>query len=66
MKKSLALRLAAIPAFVLATTGSAMAALPADATAALADMKTDGTLLSGAFLVVCIAIAAVKILRKGT
>lgn len=66
MKKSLALRLAAIPAFVMASAGSAMAALPADATTAIADMKEDGALLAGAFLVVCIAIAAVKILRKGT
>lgn len=65
MKKSIALRLAAVPAFLAATAGSAMAALPADATTAIADMKTDGATLAGAFLVVCIAIAAVSILRKG-
>lgn len=66
MNKRFKLRAAGVAALIAATTGSAMAALPADATAAIADMKTDGALLAGAFLVVCIAIAAVKILRKGT
>jgi len=42
-----------------------MAALPPEATAAMADMKDDATLLAGAFLVVIIAVAAIKILRKG-
>jgi hypothetical protein len=42
-----------------------MAALPADAATAMADMKTDAASLAGAFLVVCIAIAAIAILRKG-
>lgn len=44
---------------------NAMAALPADVTTALADMKTDGATLAGAFLVVCIVIGAIKILKKG-
>lgn len=58
-------RLSAVTALVLASTGSAFAALPADVTTAMADMKADGVLIGGAFLVVVIAIAAVKILRKG-
>ena len=66
MKKSIALRLAVINAAVFGAVSSAHAALPAEATTAIADMKSDGALLAGAFLVVCIAIAAVKILRKGT
>jgi len=65
MKKSLALRLGAIAAGLAASAGSAMAALPPEATAAMADMKDDATLLAGAFLVVIIAVAAIKILRKG-
>jgi len=66
MKKSLFKRLAVVQAAALAAAGAAHAALPTEATAAMADMKDDGVLLGGAFLVVCIAIAAVKILRKGT
>ena len=58
-------RLSAVTALVLASTGSAFAALPADATSAIADMKTDGALLAGAFLVVCIVIGAIKVLKKG-
>jgi hypothetical protein len=65
MKKSLALRLGAISAGLALATGSAMAALPAGADAAIADMKTDAVALAGAFLIVIIAVAAVKILRKG-
>lgn len=66
MKKSLRLRLAAVASGLALAGSSAMAALPPEATTAIADMKDDGVLLGGAFLVVCIAIAAVKILRKGT
>lgn len=41
MKKSVALRLAAIPAFVAATTGSAMAALPTEVSTAITGAQTD-------------------------
>lgn len=44
--------------------GSAMAAVPADVTTAISDMKTDGLVVAGAVLVAIIAIAAVKFLRK--
>lgn len=64
MKKSLALRLAAISAFLAATSGAAMAALPAEATAAMTDMADDAKLLAGAFLVVVIVIGAIKILKR--
>lgn len=66
MNKRFKLRAAGVASLIAATTGSAMAALPAEATTAIADMKADGVLLAAAFLVVCIAVAAVKILRKGT
>lgn len=41
MKKSVALRLSAIPAFVVATSGAAHAALPAAVTTAIGDAGTD-------------------------
>lgn len=65
MKKSIALRLAAIPAVLAVSAGSAMAALPAEVTTALADMKSDGAIIAGAFLVAIIAFAVFKIMRKG-
>jgi len=66
MKKSLALRLAAISGLVAASTGSAFAAVPADVTSAIADMKADALVVAGAFLVAVIALAAFKMMRKGT
>ena len=48
-----------------AAAGSAMAAVPAEVTTALAEMKTDGLVIAGAVLVAIIAIAAIKFLRKG-
>ncbi|MBN8504872.1 MAG: hypothetical protein J0L58_10355 [Burkholderiales bacterium] len=45
--------------------GSAMAAVPADVTTALADMKADGLTVAVAVLVAVIAIAAIKFIRKG-
>ena len=65
MPKKIALRLAAINAAVLGAASSAHAALPAEATAAMADMGDDAKLLAGAFLVVCIVIGAIKVLKKG-
>jgi len=49
----------------LVTVGSsAFAAVPAEVTSAIADMKTDGLVVAGAVLVAIIAIAAIKFLRK--
>lgn len=64
MKKSLALRLAAIHAMVLASASSAMAAVPADVTTAISTMKEDGVTVATAFLVAVIAVAAIKFLRS--
>jgi len=55
----------AFPAALLTVVGSAMAAVPADVTTALADMKTDGLVVAGAVLVAVIAIFAIKFIRKG-
>lgn len=44
---------------------SAFAAVPADVTTALGDMKTDGLAVATVVLVAIIAIAAVKFIRKG-
>ena len=56
---------AAPVAATLAMVGAAHAALPAEATAAMTDMASDAKLLAGAFLVVCIVIGAIKVLKKG-
>ena len=45
-------------------SGSAFAAVPADVTTAITDMKADGLTVATAVLVAIIAIAAVKFLRK--
>lgn len=65
MKKSLALRLAAIPAAVLASAGSVFAAVPAAVTTSVETMGTDGATIAGAVLVAIIAVVAIKFLRKG-
>lgn len=44
---------------------SSFAAVPAEVTTALSDMKADGLTVAGGFLVAVIAIAAFKMLRKG-
>lgn len=49
----------------LATISAAQAAVPADVTTALADMKADGLTVAVAVLVAVIAIAAIKFIRKG-
>jgi hypothetical protein len=65
MKKSVALRLAAVPAFVAATTGSAMAAVPANVTAALSDLSADSLTVAGIVLAAIVAVFAFKFMRKG-
>lgn len=50
----------------LSTVGaSAMAAVPADVTTALTDMKADALTVAGVVLVAIIAVAALKFIRKG-
>ncbi len=58
-------RLAAVPAFVLATAGAAHAAVPDEVTTALTDMKADGVAVAGLVLVAIIAVFAFKFMRKG-
>ncbi len=49
---------------LLAAAGSAFAAVPAEVTTAISDMKSDGLIVASAVLVAVIAIAAIKFLRK--
>lgn len=68
MKKYLSARLVAINAAAagaMISAASAHAALDQSITSALDTAKTDGTTLAGAVLVVVIAIAAFKLLRRG-
>lgn len=58
-------RLALIPAAVLASAGSAFAAVPADVTTALTDMKADALTVAGLVIVALIAVMAFKFMRKG-
>lgn len=60
MNKKLALRLAAIPAFVAATTTAAMAALPADATLAITTAKDDLLTTGGLILTAMVGFWGVK------
>lgn len=64
MSKKIALRLSMIPAAVLAASGSAQAAVPADITTAISTMQTDGVTVATAFVVASIAVAAIKFLRS--
>lgn len=64
MSKKIALRLSMIPAAVLAASGSAQAAVPADITTAISTMQTDGVTVATAFVVAAIAVAAIKFLRS--
>lgn len=65
MPKSIALRLAAIPAFVAATTGSAMAALPANVTGSLTNLSADSLEIAGIVLAAIVAVFAFKFMRRG-
>lgn len=64
MNKRFKLRSVGVAA-LMAGSGSAMAQLPREVTGVISSMQADGILLAGAFLIVCVAIAAVKILKKG-
>lgn len=50
---------------IIASPLSAFAAVPADVTTALTDMKADALVVAGVVLVAIIAVAAVKFIRKG-
>lgn len=65
MKKALQLRLAAIPAAVLASAGAAHAAIPGGVTSALADLSTDALQVAGVVLAAIVAVYAFKFIRKG-
>ena len=58
-------RIAVVGTTLTAAASGAMAAVPADVTSALADMKADGLVIAGVVLVATIAIFAFKFLRKG-
>lgn len=49
---------------LLALVGGAHAAVPAEVTAAIGDMKADGVAVATAFIVAVIAVAAIKFLRS--
>lgn len=63
--RSVRARAVAVASAVTAVVGSASAAVPADVTTALSDMKADGLVVAGAVLVAVIAVAAVKFIRRG-
>jgi hypothetical protein len=58
-------KIALSSALVAGSIGSAFAAVPADVTTALGEMKTDALVVAAAFLVAIIAVAAFKLMRKG-
>lgn len=58
-------RLALVPAAVLASAGSAFAAVPTEVSTALTDMKADALTVAGLVIVALIAVMAFKFMRKG-
>jgi len=58
-------RISSVVGGLLVTAGSAFAAVPADVTTALADMKADSLTVAGLVLVAIISIAGVKFIRRG-
>lgn len=65
MSKALKIRLAAVPAFVLASVGTAHAAIPAEVTTALDALSTDALTVAGIVLAAIVAVYAFKFIRKG-
>lgn len=51
-------------AALVGSAGSAIAAVPAEVTTAVGDMKTDALTVGAAFLVAIVAIAALKMMRR--
>lgn len=60
MSKKIALRLAAVPAFVMATAGTAMAALPEGVNTEIGTYKTDALAALGLILAAGVAIWGLK------
>lgn len=58
-------RLSLVPALALGAMGSAMAAVPAGVTTAVADIGVDGSTIATTILLAVVAIFAIKFLRKG-
>lgn len=58
-------KLAALAALSAASIGSAMATVPTEVSTALTDAKADALTVAGLALVVVIAIAAFKYMRRG-
>lgn len=58
-------RFASAVAIGMGAASSTFAAVPADVTTALTDMKADALVVAGVVLVALIAVAAVKFIRKG-
>lgn len=56
---------AAVLSVLIATTGSAFAAVPASVTTALADAQTDGVTIATAVFVAIVAMYAFKLMRRG-
>lgn len=56
---------AAVLSVLIATTGSAFAAVPASVTTALADAQTDGVTIATAVFVAIVAMFAFKLMRRG-
>lgn len=50
---------------LVASTGTALAAVPADVTTALTDAKADGIAVAGLVLIAVIAMYAFKLMRRG-
>jgi len=65
MFKSVKTRVVAIPAALIASATSAMAAVPADVTTALGDLKTDALAVATAVLLAIVAVYAFKFIRRG-
>lgn len=57
-------KILASAAVLAASVGSVFAAVPADVTTAISDMKADAIVVGGAVTVAIIALAAIKFLRK--
>lgn len=64
MTKKLTLRLAAIPAFVLATTGAAHAALPTGVADAVTAYQTDATTAIGLMMAAGVVVWGLLVLKR--
>ena len=58
-------KVGSVTALAVAGATSAHAAVPADVTTALTDMKADALVVAGLVLVAVIAVVAFKFMRKG-